>query len=285
MKIISSVSELQAEIFNQKKLGKRIGFVPTMGFLHEGHTTLMKSSVSETDCTVVSIFVNPAQFNDLSDFEKYPRDLDKDTSICKDSNVDILFVPTVEDFYPEGYSGRVLLQVPNLMQNMCATTRPGHFEGVLLVISRLFHFVSPTIAYFGKKDFQQYLIIKEFCRLLAFPVEVKGIDTIREKDGLAMSSRNARLSPKEREAATLLYRAMKIGEDYSRKKRSTILEVREVIRDVLLSSPLTKIDYLEILNPSDLTPKEELSGDILIALAVFVGQVRLIDNWVYRISN
>lgn len=283
MKIIHSVEELKREVHLLKIKGKSIGFVPTMGFLHDGHASLMRESVKENDCTIVSIFVNPAQFNDPKDFEKYPRNTEADSILCEKEKVDIIFLPEVTEMYPDGYKSGVELKIPHLMQNMCAVTRPGHFEGVLLVVSRLFHFVSPDTAYFGKKDYQQYLIIREFAKQLGFGITIKGIETIREKDGLAMSSRNSRLSAKEREIATLLHRALKIGEEYSQKKSATVQIVREVVRDVILSSVLTKIDYIEILDPNTLSPKEELFGDILIGLAVFIGEIRLIDNFQFRI--
>ncbi|MCB1179959.1 MAG: pantoate--beta-alanine ligase [Leptospiraceae bacterium] len=283
MLVINKVKEIQEKIFELKKNKKSIGFVPTMGYLHEGHVSLIKSSCSDNEISVVSLFVNPAQFNDPSDFEKYPKNTEKDLEICKENNVDIVFLPEVSEFYPDGFEGKIDIKIPHLMKNLCATTRPGHFEGVMLVISRLFHFVSPDKAYFGKKDYQQFLIIKEFSEIMGFPVEVIGVDTIREEDGLAMSSRNARLSEKGREASNLIFRSMKIAKEYSFKKNVNIKELKDVIREVILSSSLTKIDYLEILDPKDLNEKEELSGDIFIGLAVFVEGVRLIDNFIYRV--
>ncbi|MBP9161926.1 MAG: pantoate--beta-alanine ligase [Leptospiraceae bacterium] len=278
MQIIKNKQELNKEIKKLKSNGKIVGFAPTMGFLHEGHTTLFTECKANTDITVTSIFVNPAQFNDIKDYEKYPRNTESDLKKCKEAGVDIVYLPEVEDIYPEGKIPDLTMKIPHLMKSLCATTRPGHFEGVLLVIANLFHSVEPDIAFFGLKDYQQFLIIKEFARATGFNMKVVGVETIRESDGLAMSSRNARLSIEDREAASLIPRAFKLCRDYIFARGRDPKKVRSIFSEVVLTSSKMRIDYIEILNAKDLSPLEELTGEVLIAVAIFCGEVRLIDN-------
>ncbi|MBK9501524.1 MAG: pantoate--beta-alanine ligase [Leptospiraceae bacterium] len=278
MQIIKNKQELNKEIKKLKSNGKIVGFAPTMGFLHEGHTTLFTECKANTDITVTSIFVNPAQFNDIKDYEKYPRNTESDLKKCKEAGVDIVYLPEVEDIYPEGKIPDLTMKIPHLMKSLCATTRPGHFEGVLLVIANLFHSVEPDIAFFGLKDYQQFLIIKEFARATGFNMKVVGVETIRESDGLAMSSRNSRLSKEDREAATLIPRAFKLCRDYIFARGRDPKKVRSIFSEVVLTSAKMRIDYIEILNAKDLSPLEELTGEVLIAVAIFCGEVRLIDN-------
>lgn len=278
MQIIKNKLELN-EILTQLKFQKKtIGFAPTMGYLHEGHTTLFAESKANTDITVTSIFVNPAQFNDRRDYDKYPRNTESDLTKCKEAGVDIVYLPEVEDIYPSGKIPDLTMRIPHLMKNLCAITRPGHFEGVLLVIANLFHSVTPDIAFFGLKDYQQYLIIKEFVRASGFKIKVVGVETIREADGLAMSSRNARLSDEDREAASLIPRAFKLCKEYIFKRGRDPKKLKEIFSEVVLSSPNMRIDYIEILNANELSQLDELNGEVLIAVAIFCGQVRLIDN-------
>lgn len=276
MKVVRKISELREAVSK----GKKIGFVPTMGFLHEGHMTLVREAVKNSDTVVLSLFVNPAQFNSREDYEKYPRNEAGDLELCRKNGVHIVYIPDPDEIYTAGKIPDICISIPHLMKNLCASTRPGHFEGVLLVIGKLFHTVRPDIVFFGKKDYQQYLIIKEFTEVLNFPIEIRGVETVREKSGLAMSSRNARLSEKGLEAATLLYRSMKLAEKLLRQGRAGIQELREQIRDVILSSPLTRIDYIELLDPDTLEEKTLPEGKIFIGLAVFVENVRLIDNMI-----
>jgi pantoate--beta-alanine ligase len=283
MLVVRKKQDLQNIIQKQKQLGKKIGFVPTMGYLHEGHLSLMSACKKDSDFLVVSIFVNPLQFNDPKDFEKYPKDEQRDLQLCESIGVDLVYLPELDEIYPEGPLTTVTIKIPHLMNCLCGKSRPGHFEGVLIVLARLFHILQPDIAYFGKKDYQQFLIVREFVKELMFPIEIRGLDTVREKNGLAMSSRNSRLNPKELEAATLLFRSLKIAEEYAQKKNISIEELIEVIRDVLLSSSLIKIDYISILNPETLQPKESLKGKNFIGIAAFVGEVRLIDNHIFEV--
>lgn len=274
MKVVRKISELREAV----PKGKKNGFVPTMGFLHEGHMTLVREARKKSDIVVLSLFVNPAQFNSREDYDNYPRNEARDLELCKKNGVDTVYIPDPDEIYIGGKIPDISIRIPHLMKNLCATARPGHFEGVLLVIGKLFHAVRPDIVFLGKKDYQQYLIIKEFTEVLNFPAEIVGVETVREKSGLAMSSRNARLSEKGLEAATLLYRSMILAEKLLRQGRAGIRELREQIRDVILSSPLTKIDYIELLDPDTLEEKTVAEGKIFIGLAVFVENVRLIDN-------
>ncbi|TGJ99380.1 pantoate--beta-alanine ligase [Leptospira semungkisensis] len=279
----SDPKEITETILSWKSKGLKVGFVPTMGFLHEGHADLFRRSVSENDKTVVSIFVNPAQFNDPEDYAKYPVNTEGDLQICKEAGADLVYLPAKDTVYPGGIPS-VELKVPHLMKNLDATTRPGHFEGVLLVLSRFFHTIPADRSYFGKKDYQQFLIVKDFAKALGFPMEVIGVDTVRSEQGLALSSRNARLSPKEKEEALLLSRALRLGENLIKQGEKDPAEVLTVMKDVLDSSSLIKIDYLEVLNAETLEELHILKGEILLAVAVFLGQVRLIDNLTVKVS-
>ena len=278
MEILRTVVELREYVSSLKISKKTIGFVPTMGFLHDGHSSLIERSKKENDITIVSIYVNPIQFNNPSDYEKYPKNEELDIHLLNKLEVDILFLPITSDIFGSIQDSKIEIKIPNLMKNLCAPSRPGHFEGVLHIVSKLFNYTLPNRAYFGFKDYQQYLIIKELVNNLSYPIEIIGMETIREKNGLAMSSRNSRLSLEDIEDATLIYRSMSMAKDYVKKKNISINIIKEFIKEILLSSKNIKIDYLEILDPFTLVEKEELTGNILIAIAIFIKEVRLIDN-------
>ncbi len=278
MEIHSTVKGLRESLKKYKLKNQTIGFVPTMGYLHEGHFNLMEESKKRNDITVVSIFVNPLQFNDIKDFEKYPKNEEGDIESLTKLGIDILFLPSSEEIYGQVGEAKIEMKIPALMKNLCAPSRIGHFEGVIHIVSKLFNYVQPDKVYFGLKDYQQFLIIKELIHNLSFPIEIIGVETVREKSGLAMSSRNSRLTKEESEDATLVYRSMKMAEKNSGKKNITIPTLKEIIKEILLSSNMIKIDYIEILDPDTLENKEFVSGKILIAIAVFLGNVRLIDN-------
>ncbi|MCC6276074.1 MAG: pantoate--beta-alanine ligase [Leptospiraceae bacterium] len=282
MEVVRTKSELQKIIKGLKSREVKIGYVPTMGYLHEGHLSIVRESKKQSDFTVMSIFVNPVQFNDPKDYENYPKNYDGDLKKCEAEKVDLVYLPTVGEFYPAGIP-KIDMKIPHLMKNLCGRTRPGHFEGVMLVLSRFFHSIEPDIAFFGKKDYQQYTIVKEMARSLDFPVEIAGVDTVRESDGLAMSSRNARLNQAEREAASLIPRALRIAEQQILKGEKNSSAIIEIIRDVINSSPLLKEDYIEIVDPDDLSGLTEIQKDALVAVAVFSGNVRLIDNKLIRL--
>ncbi len=254
-----------------------VGFVPTMGFLHDGHLDLIRASQSQCKSTIVSIFVNPTQFNDPSDFENYPMDLGGDLEKCKTAGVDLVFLPNKDEVYPAG-GEKILMQFPGLQTNLCGRTRPGHFEGVLQIVSKLLHWTEPNTAFFGKKDYQQFRIIEALVSALSFPTSIVGIETKRDKDGLALSSRNARLGSAEREAASLIPRMYQMADQLLKDGERDIKTFRAILLEFLLVSSFIKLDYLEIVDPFSLQTKHNLEGNLLLAVAVFCGKTRLIDN-------
>ncbi|WP_456465222.1 pantoate--beta-alanine ligase [Desulfurobacterium sp.] len=279
MKKVRTVKEMKgiAEAF--KRAGKSIGFVPTMGYLHEGHLSLVRRARKENDIVVMSIFVNPTQFGPNEDFEKYPRDEKRDSKLAEREGVDILFLPAVEELYPEPY--RTYVEVSEITEVLCGARRPGHFRGVTTIVTKLFNIVKPDRAYFGKKDFQQYKVIKQMVKDLNMDVEVVGCPIVRENDGLAMSSRNIYLSPEERKSALSLYNALKLAKGLIEKGERRASRIKEQMEKFILSHPnVKKIDYIEIVDQDNFKDVEFIKESNLIALAVFVGDTRLIDNWV-----
>ena len=260
--------------------GLRIGFVPTMGYFHEGHLALMRRARELADKVVVSIFVNPIQFGPQEDFAAYPRDLERDARLAEETGVDVLFVPEAEEMYPAGF--QTFVEVTELSQPLCGARRPGHFRGVTTVVLKLFNIVRPHFAVFGLKDYQQYLVIRQMVRDLNLDVEIIGHPIVREEDGLAMSSRNVYLSPEERASATALYRALKLAEERIKAGEREVKPLVEELFRFILSHPHTRIDYIEFRDPETLAPVERVNGPVLLALAVFVGRARLIDNAVIK---
>lgn len=282
MKIIKSVSLMQGYSL---KWGdkKRIGFVPTMGSLHEGHVSLLRKAVKENDIVVLSIFVNPIQFGTGEDYKKYPRNFERDEAIAKNAGVDIIFCPLWKDMYPDGYKSYV--EVRGLQDYLCGKSRPGHFVGVATVVIKLFNIVRPHNAYFGQKDAQQSIIIRQMVKDLNIPVCIKILQTFREKDGLAMSSRNNYLSQKEREAALVLPKTLlDIKKDILSGERNVGLLSRKA-NMLIENEPLARLDYFSFVDEKTLAPIEKLSGDILVAAAVWFGAARLIDNFKIRIKD
>ena len=279
MRIVRSIKEMQAISRALRRTGKKIGFVPTMGYLHDGHISLVRCAKKENDVVVMSIFVNPTQFGPNEDFERYPRDLRRDSEIAKREKVDFLFAPEVSDMYPEGFSTYV--EVEGLTEGLCGARRPGHFRGVATVVTKLLNIVQPHKAYFGKKDFQQLKVIERLVKDLELDVEVVGCPIVREEDGLAKSSRNVYLSPEERKSATSLYGALKLAKKMIDEGERDPEMIKAEMRKFILSHPyVKKIDYVEIVDANLLKPVKSLKEGDLIALAVFVGNTRLIDNWV-----
>lgn len=276
MKVVKHVAEMSALARQWKDEGKRIGFVPTMGYLHEGHLSLVRESKKRVDVTVVSIFVNPIQFGPQEDFQKYLRDLEKDSAYLEKGGVDCLFYPDAAEVYPPGY--RSYVEVHGLQDRLCGKSRPGHFRGVATVVLKLFNIVRPDLAFFGAKDAQQVLIIRRMAADLDLDVEVVTCPIVREPDGLALSSRNAYLSPEERKAARVLSISLRWAERAIAAGEKDGAKVAAGIRSVLEAEPLARVDYVEAVDPSDLEPVAELHGEVLIAIAVFVGATRLIDN-------
>jgi pantoate--beta-alanine ligase len=259
-----------------KKEGKSIGFVPTMGYLHEGHMSLVKAAKKHTDVVVMSIFVNPAQFGPKEDFEKYPRDLKRDEELAREASVDVIFYPSVKDIYPESYSTYVT--VDRLADTLCGASRPGHFKGVTTIVTKLFNIVKPDVAYFGQKDMQQALILKKMAQDLNMDVDVKIMPIVREKDGLAMSSRNIYLSAQQRQDATILYQSLKYAEGMIKQGERDAKKIIRTVEDMIRQKASAKIDYVKALDTRELKDMKMISGETLIALAVFFGNTRLIDN-------
>ena len=264
----------------ERRQGRRIALVPTMGFLHEGHLSLVRDAKARADRVVVSIFVNPKQFGPQEDFVSYPRDFDRDRKLLDEENVDILFHPKAEEIYPDGYETHV--DVGKLSAFLCGVSRPGHFRGVATVVAKLFNIVRPDIAIFGCKDYQQLQIIRRMVRDLNFDTEIVGHPTVREPDGLAMSSRNAYLSSAERSAALCLSRSLRKAQELvenGERSAATLLETvgREIARE-----PLARLDYVSFSDPETLVGIEKLNDSALLALAVRIGHTRLIDNVILK---
>jgi len=274
--LVKTVGQMKALSREWRRDGKRIGFVPTMGYLHEGHLSLVRSSKARSDITVVSIFVNPTQFGPNEDFKKYPRDLEKDAAYLKTMGVDCLFHPGAGEVYPPGF--RTFVEVPGLQDRLCGRSRPGHFRGVATVVLKLFDIVSPDFAFFGAKDAQQVLIIRRMAADLDLDVEVVTCPIVREADGLALSSRNAYLTTAERKAALVLSRGLVWAERAVAAGERDTAKLVGGIRSVIEAEPLARIDYVEAVDPETLEPVVEIRGQILLALAVFIGSTRLIDN-------
>jgi pantoate--beta-alanine ligase len=264
-----------------KAKGESVGFVPTMGFLHQGHLSLIEMAKKEHSKTVVSIFINPTQFNDPADYKKYPVDLDKDKKLLQEQGVDCLYLPVPKEIYPEGPEKNKIWVVPEVLdQYLCGATRPGHFKGVLTVVLKLFNQVRADSAYFGKKDWQQARLIQEMVQNLFIPVRIQLGETVREKDGLAMSSRNARLSGAQRKEAVIIYQSMQETRDLFIQGERSRDKLESFLRENLLGAKSGSVDYVQIVDRKNLAPyKGKIkSGQALMAVAMFFGQVRLIDN-------
>ena len=281
MLIVNSANDLRKEINKHKKENKVIGFVPTMGFLHEGHLTLVRTSKEQCDITVVSIFVNPMQFGPNEDFDSYPKDFERDKSLLEEVNTDILFLPSVEEMYPEGFSTKVC--VTGVSDGLCGAKREGHFDGVATVVTKLLNMVMPDKAYFGEKDYQQLQVIKRFVKDLNIPVEIVGVPIVREKDGLAMSSRNVYLKPEERESALSLNKSFELVRRLINNNELNPEKIKSEVIKYIDSFPHTKIDYVELVDTENLRPLTEIKDKFLVALAVFVGKARLIDNKIFEV--
>ena len=280
MRIIRTVKKMIEYSCRAKAGGKLVGLVPTMGALHEGHLSLVRKSIEENDVTVVSIFVNPAQFGRGEDYSKYPRNLRADAGLCSKAGVDVIFYPSVKEMYPGQYGTYV--EVEGLPDRLCGRSRPGHFRGVCTVVSKLFNAVLPHSAYFGQKDFQQFIIIKKMTKDLNFPVKARLCPTRRETDGLAMSSRNAYLSKPQRREAARLRAALKAARRLIKKKgiRPAGRIIREM-KKIIEASPLLKIDYIHICDRETLRDLKTARKGMLIAVAVYAGKTRIIDNDIY----
>jgi len=276
MKVVESVAGMKALARRWRKDGKTIGLVPTMGYLHEGHLSLVRESKKRADITAVSIFVNPTQFGPKEDFKKYPRDLARDSAYLENGGADCLFHPDAAEIYPPGY--RSYVRVEGLEDRLCGRSRPGHFRGVATVVLKLFEIVGPDLAFFGAKDAQQVLIIRRMAADLNLDVEVVTCPIVREADGLALSSRNTYLSAEERKAALSLSTGLRWAEKAVRAGERDAGRLVAGIRSVLEAEPLARVDYVEAVDPETLEPVAEVRGEVLLALAAYFGTTRLIDN-------
>lgn len=277
MKLVTSIDELRKEVKEWKKSGLTVGLVPTMGFLHEGHKSLIHRAVAENDKVVVSNFVNPSQFGPNEDYESYPRDQKKDFELCENEGAAIMFAPTPEEMYcdPKAY-----VAINDLSEKLCGKTRPIHFKGVCTVVSKLFNIVTPDRAYFGQKDAQQLIIIKKMVKDLNFGIEIVGCPIIRESDGLAKSSRNTYLNDEERKAALCLSKSIKKAKELVAGGNDDAVSVVNEMKAVINAEKLAKIDYVEAVSEDTLESVEKLSKGNLVAMAVYIGKTRLIDNFI-----
>lgn len=279
VKIIQSAAEMQEFSEAERRLGRRIAFVPTMGYFHQGHLNLMRTGRKRGDCLVVSIYVNPAQFAPTEDLDAYPRDFERDQTLAEMVGVDVIFSPDSREMYPEGYQTHV--EVEGVTNNLCGISRPRFFRGVTTVCTKLFHIVKPHVTIFGKKDFQQYVTIRRMVRDLNMDIEVVGVDTTREPDGLAMSSRNVYLNPEERKSALSLSRSLDLaGELYGKGERDAS-SILEKVQALIVGYPHTEIDYAQICDVATMKDVARIEGACVLALAVRVGKTRLIDNRVF----
>ena len=281
MKVISSIVEMHKTSLGLRNRGKSVGFVPTMGALHKGHTSLIEKAKKDNDGVILSIFVNPTQFTAGEDYYSYPRDIEKDKTTASDIGVDYLFLPSADEMYPEGY--KTFVNVEDITEPLCGKFRLGHFKGVATVVLKLFNIVKPHRAYFGEKDYQQLLVIRRMARDLNLDIEIVNMPTIREGDGLAMSSRNRYLNQKEMVSAAAIYKALKISQemvkDSERVSKNIITEMERVIK----SEDGIKIDYISICDPDTLEDVKIINDRVLIAIAVRIGNARLIDNCIVEV--
>lgn len=277
MRLVHTVNEVREQVKKWRSEGLSIGLVPTMGFLHEGHQSLIAASVKENDRTVVSIFVNPTQFGPNEDFEAYPRDIKKDMALCDETGADLIFNPEPEEMYPDGFC--TYTNITGMSDALCGKSRPIHFKGVCTVVSKFFNIVCPDMAYFGEKDAQQLAIIKRMVKDMNIPIEIKGCPIVRESDGLAKSSRNTYLSASEREAALILSKAIFAGRDMVKAGERDAKKVVEAMTEIIKSEPLAAIDYVEMVDVETMQSIDVIEGNILCAIAVKIGKTRLIDNF------
>lgn len=280
MEVIKTIKEMKAISSQARGVGKRIAFVPTMGFFHEGHLSLMREGRRRGDLLVVSLFVNPTQFAPQEDFKSYPRDFERDSKMAKEIGTDILFAPEAGEMYPSDH--QTFVRVEKVTRGLCGKSRPTHFQGVATVVLMLFEIVMPHVAIFGEKDYQQLVTIRQMVRDLHLSVEVVGMPTVREADGLAMSSRNTYLQPDERKAALSLYRSLQRAKELLRKGEQKVSRILDEMEGILQSEPLVRKDYVQICDADTLQEVDRIEGGVVVALAAYLGNTRLIDNLVYR---
>lgn len=278
MIVVKSVDEVKKQVREWKKQGLRIGLVPTMGYLHEGHQSLIQRAVKENDKVVVSVFVNPIQFGPKEDLASYPRDLDADVKMCDETGAALVFAPEPENMYEDGFS--TFVDMDSVTKELCGKSRPTHFRGVCTVVNKLFNISMADRAYFGQKDAQQLAVIRHMVRDLNMNVEIIGCPIVREADGLAKSSRNTYLSAEERKAALVLSRSIKVGKEMVEAGEKDGDKVLEAMKAVILEEPMAKIDYVEMVQWDSIEVNHKIDGPVLVAIAVYIGKTRLIDNFI-----
>lgn len=283
MKVIHSIQEMKAWRREQRAQGKTIGLVPTMGYLHEGHLTLMRQAKKQCDLVVASIFVNPIQFGVGEDYEDYPRDLSRDVALAEGANVDVIFAPAVADMYLQGF--QTTIEVAEVSQPLCGQSRPGHFRGVATVVTKLLNIVAPDQAFFGQKDAQQAAVLQRMVADLNMDVSINVVPIVREADGLALSSRNVYLSPEERQAALVLSGSLKQAEDMVADGVVNVQEIRARVENLIAAEPMANIDYVQLLALPNLTEEAVLAERNLLAVAVRFGKTRLIDNIILEAAH
>jgi pantoate--beta-alanine ligase len=280
MEVIKAIQEMKEFSSRARGAGRAVAFVPTMGFFHEGHLSLMREGRRRGDLLIVSLFVNPTQFAPHEDLKDYPRDFDRDRKLAEEVGTDILFAPEVDVMYPPDHQTHVLVE--KVTRNLCGRSRPTHFRGVATVVLMLFEIVTPHVAIFGEKDYQQLVTIRQMVRDLHMSVEVVGMPTVREADGLAMSSRNTYLLPEERKAALSLYRSLQRAKELLQKGEQRTRRILGEMNGILQSEPLVRMDYVQVCDAYTLQEVDRIEGDVVVALAAYLGKTRLIDNLVYR---
>ncbi|MBS6600967.1 MAG: pantoate--beta-alanine ligase [Clostridium sp.] len=281
MNISGSINEVRQIVKKWRKEGLTVGLVPTMGYLHEGHKSLIDKAVKENDRVVVSVFVNPIQFGPTEDLASYPRDLERDAKLCEEAGANLIFHPEKEEMYFDDFSSFV--EVQGVSKGLCGKSRPIHFRGVCTVVTKLFNIVKPDRAYFGQKDAQQLAVVKRMVRDLNMDIEIVGCPIIREEDGLAKSSRNTYLSAEERKAAVILSKSLKLGKEAIEKGERDSKKIIDIITNNINTEKLAKIDYVEIVDPLSIENIDKIENSALVAMAVYIGKTRLIDNFIYEV--
>jgi pantoate--beta-alanine ligase len=275
MEIITTIENIRSIVNQWKDKGYSIGFVPTMGYLHDGHAALIDQARKDNDKVIVSIFVNPTQFGENEDLNSYPRDINRDKSLCEAHKADIIFSPTSDEMY---HDRKAFVNIVELSDTLCGISRTIHFKGVCTVVAKLFNIIQPTNAYFGEKDAQQLAIIRKMVYDLNFPINIIGVPIVRESDGLAKSSRNTYLSSEERKAATILYKAIQMGKQ-TIKRGASADSIINTMTEIINTEPLAKIDYVSVVDANTMQPVHEITSPVLVAMAIYIGSTRLIDNF------
>jgi pantoate--beta-alanine ligase len=280
MEVIKTIKEMKEFSYQARGAGKTIAFVPTMGFFHEGHLSLMREGRKRADLLIVSLFVNPTQFAPHEDLKNYPRNFERDRQMAEQVGTDILFAPEADEMYPADHQTHVLVE--KVTRTLCGRSRPTHFRGVTTVVTMLFEIVTPHVTLFGEKDYQQLVTIRQMVKDLHMSVEVVGMPTVREADGLAMSSRNTYLLPEERKAALSLYRSLQRAKAFLQEGEQRASRILDEMNGILRSEPLVRVDYVQICDADTLQEVDRIEGDVVVALAAYLGKTRLIDNLVFR---